>query len=63
MQKKVGIKLRQLESSSNHQNNIITNINYDQGRKELRAPSPINRRKIFANNERNGYSRNLYGLS
>jgi hypothetical protein len=51
-QKKSWYQIQTPQSASNHQYNIMTNINSDQERS-----------KIFANNEQNGYSRNLYGIS
>jgi hypothetical protein len=49
MERKVGIRLRHLEGTSEHRNNVLNYVEFSEGRKQLQSPSPINRRKIFTN--------------
>jgi hypothetical protein len=63
MERKVGIRLRHLEGTSNQRNNTPTYADLGEGRKYSQRPSPITRRKIFTDHQQNGHSRNRYGGS
>jgi hypothetical protein len=63
MERKVGIRLRHIEGTSEIRNNPSTYMELGEGRKQKQSPSPINRRKIFTNHEQNGFSRNRHGGS